>query len=130
MFGSHGHVAARTRYAHVDLGSRIEGASPHRLIGVLFDELTKTLDALAAGISAGGARAGLLQRRARASSILSGLEGSLDHEAGGALARSLSAIYREARRLLGEGVSTGDPAPIAEARAMIAEIAEVWAAIG
>lgn len=136
MFGTMGQAAARARYRDVDLGSKVEGASPHRLIAILFDELAKTLDTLAAmlarpaAVGASGAiRPGLPEKRARANSILLGLEGSLD-PAGGALAQDLGRIYREARRLVGEGATAGDPAPIVRARAMIGEIAEAWAAIG
>lgn len=137
MFGTMGQAAARARYRDVDLGSKVEGASPHRLIAILFEELGRTLDTIAATLArpapvgVGGAmRPGLPERRARAVSILCALEGSLDHDAGGALSRDLAAVYRQARRLVETGVSSGDPVAIAEARAMIGEIAEAWASIG
>lgn len=123
---------ARKRYASVDLTSKVEGATPHQLIAVLYDEAMKTLDTLAAGMAANGVLTaeGIIQRRSRVSSILLGLEGSLDHSQGGELARGLSAIYREARRLVGEGTATRDPQPVIRAREMIAEIATAWAQIG
>jgi flagellar secretion chaperone FliS len=137
MFGAMGQAAARARYRDVDLGSKVEGASPHGLIAILFDELGRTLDTIAASLSrpapvgaAGPVRVGLPERRARATSILCALEGSLDHAAGGTIARDLAAIYREARRLTEAGVAAGDPAPVLEARAMVGEIAGAWAAIG
>jgi len=68
-------------------------------------------------------------RQARALSILHGLEGSLDFEQGGDIAHSLSAIYREARRLVIEAGRTNDTAPLLRAREMLGEIAEAWSAL-
>jgi len=125
-----GYGAARARYHEVDVASQVEGASPHRLIAILFEELTKILDILAASLGEGRSRAGVPERRARANSILGGLEASLDHAQGGELARGLASVYREARRLIDAGVTGNDPDRIIEARAMIGEIAEAWARIG
>jgi flagellar protein FliS len=136
MFGTSGAYgapgAARARYRDVDLNSRVEGASPHRLIGILFEELTRTLDTMAAALAAGSGsfRAGMPERRARATSILLGLEGSLDHAQGGELSAGLAAVYREARRLIGDALARNDPAPIVQARTMLGEIAEAWSRIG
>ncbi len=132
MLASAGYAAARQHYATIDLASKIEGASPHRLIAVLYEELLKTFDTLAVGLAANGtlSRDGVIKRRSHANSILHGLEGSLDHAQGGEIAGGLAAIYREARRLLGIAAAQSDPKPIIEAREMIAEIADAWARIG
>ncbi len=132
MFASTGYAAAKQHYTTIDLGLKIEGASPHRLIAVLYEELLKTFDALAVGLAANGtlSRDGVIKRRSRANSILQGLEGSLDHGQGGEIAGGLAAIYREARRLIGVGATQSDPKPIIQAREMIAEIADAWARIG
>jgi flagellar protein FliS len=132
MFASAGYAAARQQYASIDLGSKVEGASPHRLIAILYEELVKTFDALAVGLAANGtlSREGAIKRRGRANSILLGLEGSLDHAQGGELSRGLAAVYREARRLIGVAVTQHDPKPIIQAREMIVEIAEAWSRIG
>lgn len=128
MFGQTGYAAARARYRDLDLSTKVEGASPHRLIAILFEELLKSLDTIAAAFAAGVApyASGMPERRARATAILLGLEGSLDHDNGGELAARLTAIYREARGLLGKG----DAASVAAARVMIADIAEAWNSIG
>ena len=132
MFASAGYAAAKQRYATIDLSSNIEGASPHRLIAVLYEEVLKTLDALAVGLAANGtlSRDGVIKRRAHVNSILQGLEGSLDHRQGGEIAGGLAAIYREARRLVAQAAMQSDPKPIIQAREMIAEIADAWARIG
>jgi len=132
MFASAGYASPRQHYAAIDLGSKVEGASPHRLIAILYEELLKTLDALAVGLAANGtlSREGAIKRRSRASSILLGLGGSLDHTQGGDLSRGLAAVYREARRLTDAAVAQHDPKPIIQAREMIAEIADAWGRIG
>jgi len=120
--------AARARYQNVDLASRIEAASPHRLVAILLDELLKALDAMAAACRASDiSQRG--QRQSRAIAILYGLEGSLDFEKGGDVAASLAAIYREARRLVSAGGRDNDPTLVMKAREMVGEIASAWDAI-
>lgn len=121
--------AARARYQTVDLSSRIEGASPHGLVAILFEELLKSLDAL----SVAWERKDFTQRGARQSralSILHGLEASLDVEKGGEVAQSLAAIYSEARRLVIAAGKHNDPGAVKRARDMLGEIATAWEAIG
>lgn len=124
--------SAKKSYANIDIGARVEAASPHQLVSVLFEELLKNLDTLIVGLGANGTlnRSGVILRRARANTILLGLEGSLDRSKGGEVAAGLSAVYREARRLIAAGSDGNDAEPIREARAMIAEIAGAWAQIG
>ena len=121
-------TAAYARYSEVDVTARVEGASPHGLVAILFEELMKALGTMAAAERAGD-RARSLSVQARALSMLHGLETGLDFERGGEIAPNLAKIYREARRLLGtHGDARGKA--IEEARAMIGTIAEAWTAIG
>ena len=69
-------------------------------------------------------------KQARAMSILFALESSLDFDKGGDVATGLAQIYREARRLLLVGAKERSAAPVDEARAIVAEIAEAWNQIG
>lgn len=120
--------AARS-YRNIDLSSRVEGASPHRLVAILFEELMKSLDAMAAAMR----RNDFSQRgprQARALSILQGLETSLDHDKGGDIAADLALIYRHARKVTMEGSRANDPAKIDQARIVIGEIASAWEEIG
>lgn len=126
--GYAGGTAAR-RYAAVHSGSRTEGATPHGLVKILFDELILALEA-AALAERNGDRMKVSDKQARAMSILFALESSLDHEKGGDIALGLAQIYREARRLLMQGAKERSAAPVDQARAMIAEIADAWNQIG
>ncbi|MCF8707464.1 flagellar export chaperone FliS [Rhizorhapis sp. SPR117] len=128
-FGNGYSASARHRYAAVDTGSRIEGANPHQLVKVLFDELLLSIDAAILSEKAGD-RAKCTDRQARALSILHALESSLDFDRGGQLAVGLAQIYREARRLIVAGLQSRSVDDMHEARNMINEIAEAWTAIG
>lgn len=127
--GLGGGLNAARRYAAVHAGSRIDGASPHGLVKILFDELLIALDA-AALAERQGDRAKTSEKQARAMSILHALESSLDFERGGDIAVGLSQIYREARRLLIAGAKDRRAEDVDQAHAMIAEIAEAWERIG
>lgn len=126
--GFGGATAAR-RYAAVHSGSRIEGATPHALVKLLFDELLLALDA-AALAERNGDRLKVSDKQARAMSILFALESSLDFDKGGDIATGLAQIYREARRLLLAGAKEHNPEPVEQARVMVGEIAEAWNQIG
>jgi flagellar protein FliS len=120
--------AARS-YRNVDLSSRIEGATPHRLVTILFEELLKAMDAMAAAMR----RSDYSQRssrQSRAMSILHGLEMSLDHDRGGDIARDLALVYREARRLTMEASRGNDLQKLEQAREMVMELNSAWEAIG
>ena len=130
MLMQRGHFkAARAHYQSVDLQSRIEGASPHQLVQIMFEELLKALDAMAVAARRRdfGQRG---ERQSRALSILDGLETSLDFEKGGEIARGLASIYRDARRHVIIAARDNDVERVAHARAMIDEVASAWGAIG
>ena len=120
---------AKARYQRVDVVSRVEGANPHQLITVLYDELLKALDAMAAAM----ARNDYVQRgerQARALRLISGLETSLDFDQGGEIALGLAKIYREARRLTVAAGRENDVKLIERAREMLSEVAQAWEQIG
>lgn len=119
---------ASKRYAAVHAGSRIESASPHGLVKLLFDELMLAMEASALAFEQGDAVKGR-DKHVRALSIVHALEGSLDFDNGGDIAISLAQIYRETRRLMVLSSENGDPAPIRRGHALISEIAEAWNSI-
>ncbi|MAP45735.1 flagellar export chaperone FliS [Sphingobium naphthae] len=131
MFYNQGYAggSAARRYAAVHSGSRTEGATPHGLVKILFDELLLALDA-AALAERQGDRMKVSDKQARAMSILFALESSLDFDKGGDVATGLAQIYREARRLLLVGAKERSADPVDQARAIVAEIADAWSQIG
>ncbi|MGZ8359170.1 MAG: flagellar export chaperone FliS [Allosphingosinicella sp.] len=121
--------SASAHYRNVDLESRIEGATPHQLVVLMFEELLKSLDAMVVAAPRGDYQQ-RIRRQSRAVSLLHGLEGSLDYAKGGEIAEGLAAIYREARRLVMAGGRENDAEQIVKARAMLDEIASAWSQIG
>lgn len=121
--------AASRRYAAVHAGSRIESASPHGLVKILFDELLLSIEASALAQETGD-QIKTNDKHIRAMSILHALEASLDFEKGGDIAVSLARVYREARRLLVVALHARDSREARAAQALIAEIAEAWNKIG
>lgn len=129
MYGAQGYAAASRRYAAIDAGSRVEGATPHQLVKILFDELLLAMDATAIALR-GGDRYKAVERNTRALTLLHALESSLDFERGGEIAASLGIIYREARRRMLAALAENDVDRAVSARAIINDIAEAWAQIG
>jgi flagellar protein FliS len=123
------YAGAGARYRTIDISSRVEGASPHRLVAILFEELLGAIETAQAAARQGN-RAKRTERQSRALSILFALETSLDFEKGGEIALSLSSIYREARRLIGIATRDGAVEPLEQARTMLADIAGAWESIG
>jgi flagellar secretion chaperone FliS len=121
--------AGTAHYQSVDISSRIEGATPYRLVQIMYEELLNALDAMAFATARGDyVKRG--ERQSKVLAILTGLETSLDFDKGGQIAVDLVAIYREARRLVIAGGREGDAKPITQAREMIHEISNAWDAIG
>ena len=121
--------AATARYQGVDIASRIEGATPHQLVQILYEELLKSLDAMAfAALRGDYVKRG--QHQSKSLAILTALETSLDFDKGGEIAGGLVTIYREARRLVLAAGREGDAQPVIKAREMLGEIASAWEAIG
>jgi flagellar secretion chaperone FliS len=116
-------------YHQIDAASRVEGASPHALVSVMFEEALRALDSTQAAVRSMDVRV-MRDQRHKALSILLALEASLDFRAGGDLAISLARVYREASRLIRDPNLINNPANLSNARAMIGELAEAWFAIG
>lgn len=121
--GSFGGAGAR--YRNIENNSRVEGASPHRLIAILFEELLRAIDGTKLAMERRDI-ARQADRQARALSILQALDASLDMERGGEIAANLSKIYREGRRLIAAGARDRRPDMIARAHDMLGEIASAW----
>ena len=120
---------ASRRYAAVHAGSRIESATPHELVKILFDELLLAIDAAVLAHAASD-MAKFNEKHARAMSIIHALESSLDFELGGQVAVSLAQIYRESRRLLLLSAREKTIDDAIKASAILTEIADAWAQIG
>lgn len=125
MYGRPNLLRARNQYKSLELASRVEGASPHALVGILYDELLRSLDVLGAALRQGREIA-REPSAARARSILMALSASLDFDQGGSVAQTLAGVYRAMTRQLSEAIANGDAAKLSEVREGVAGITESW----
>jgi len=118
--------AGSSRYGQIDLAGRIEGASPHGLISILYEELLIAIQLAASG----GQHQVQAQALSRGLNILQSLQDSLDFERGGEVSATLARVYDEVRRQLLTGVREQQPDRVRNAREIIAGIADAWRQIG
>ena len=128
MLQSHRHITAAQRYQSLDLGARVECATPHELVAMLFEGLRDAL---------GGAERALAHGRAalrvksvtRALAILDALDASLDFTRGRDVARALAAVYAQVRVLIVAGNAEARRELFSAAAGQIAELDEAWSEI-
>ena len=120
---------AGAQYRAIDVSSKIEGASPHRLVAILYEELVLALSTMKLAIRRGD---GIRQTEAqtRALVIVQSLDNSLDFARGGDIAAALSSVYAEVSRLTALGGNAHDADAIDRGQKLIGEIADAWGQIG
>jgi len=117
------------QYQSVSLASRIEAASPHELVVILYEELIRSLDVCRTAIAQGKPDA-LKTAHERATSVLLSLRASLDFDRGGALAQSLGGIYGSMLNESVRAVRERDSERFSRLRQGTAELLQAWARIG
>jgi len=116
-------------YKDVQVDTGVTGASPHRLIDMLFEEF------LASCARARGAiRARDVQEKGRAIGravriVEEGLRGGLNMRDGGELARVLQDLYAYIGMRLTQANLNSDEAQVAECMALVQPIHDAWRAI-
>lgn len=127
MFGSN--RSAAKAYARVGLETGVTAASPHKLIGMLFDgamiAILRAQNHMQAGqITEKG------QAISKAISIIdSGLHASLNLEAGGEVAQNLDALYGYMTQQLTQAHLRNDPALLQEVHGLLGDLKSAWDAI-
>jgi flagellar secretion chaperone FliS len=116
---------ASRRYQALALSSRLEAATPHELVGVLYDELGKALDVLVVVAKQGGCLRND-PHADRARTILLSLSAGLDLDQGGQLAATLATVYRAMVKTLTTAVAISDCQALIEIRSGITTLAESW----
>lgn len=121
--------ASACAYRRVGVETGVAGASPHRLVSLLFDGF---MEALAQ------ARGALAQRDAAAKGaaigravriVEEGLKAGLDTQAGGRLAEDLRALYAYVVVRLTRANLDNDDAALAECQRLIEPVRDAWARI-
>lgn len=116
------------QYRQTGLDSAVLDASPHRLISLMLSGARERAR-LAEACLARGDIGRKSQAISDACSIIGGLNGALDLEAGGEIAGGLQALYDYAQRRLVEANARNDAAPLREVDQLLGEIETAWNAI-
>lgn len=129
-FSSRRAVAPGLLYSGMAATTGVVGASPHRLVAMLFDGLSESL-ARARGAIAQGQIAIKAQALARAVRIVEeGLRPALNLRDGGELASDLNELYAYIVLRLARANLDNDAAAIEECQRLTEPLASAWAAIG
>lgn len=128
MFGTnHNPLKA---YAQAGIAAKVQAASPHQLIILLFEGAESAISVAKLHME-NGETASKGKLISQAIDIISnGLKASLNVEVGGKLAEQLSALYDYmVRRLLAANLEN-NPAALDEVSRLLGEIHSAWAEIG
>jgi flagellar secretion chaperone FliS len=116
-------------YSNVGIETSVVDASPHKLVGLLFDGF---FEAIGQARSAMAARHAEAKGRAigRAARIVEeGLKAGLDLKAGGPLAADLADLYAYVALRLTQANLRNDPAALDECQALMQPLREAWSSI-
>ncbi|WP_045737004.1 flagellar export chaperone FliS [Xanthomonas sp. MUS 060] len=126
MYGSNRQCAEQ--YRKMSISTSITDANPHKLVAMLFDGVCQRIRQAQASMAQGDqARKG--KAIGQACDIVSHLNGSLDHEAGGEIANNLSALYDYVMRQLTAANLHNDESALIESLELLSEIRAAWNAI-
>lgn len=134
MYTPHTHRGGAGAYARLGVETQAMSASPHQLIGMLFDGAATAIGMARHHMAAGNIPA-KGQAISKAVSIVdNGLKAGLDAKAGGeagaALVANLSALYDYVIRRLLQANLHNDAGALDEAEALLANLASAWREIG
>jgi flagellar protein FliS len=120
---------AINQYAAINKQTSVEDVNPHQLIMLLFNGAIDNL------VRAGGCMqrkdyAGKGETLGRALTIIGGLQGFLDMDQGGDVARNLDSLYDYMQRRLYEATRDNDNKIVDEVINLLREIRAGWEGIG
>ncbi|RPJ69446.1 MAG: flagellar export chaperone FliS [Acidobacteria bacterium] len=108
--------------------TEVQSQSPLEMVVLLYAGALRFMHAAVAALERGD----LVAKRealSRALAIVAHLQGTLDMNAGGEVARSLDSLYDYVTSRLTDANVRKDPAPIREAMKVVSGLHEAWAAI-
>lgn len=122
--------AFASTYRQIGIETGVAGASPHRLVTMLFEGFGDAITQARAAMQSGQveAKGKAIVRAVRI--INEGLQSALDVEAGGRLADDLMALYSYITRRLTHANLRNDPAALDECVRLIEPLRAAWVAIG
>lgn len=117
-------------YANIGLETGVLAASPHKLILMLFEGAHVALSSALVHMKNGDVNAKGAAISKAIAIITSGLQASLDVEAGGELAQQLNGLYDYMGRRLLQANLHNDPGGIEEVSCLLGELSGAWEKIG
>ena len=126
MYGSNRNYAEQ--YRKVGVSTRVVDADPHKLVAMLLEGANERMRRAEAFLAQGN-QAMKGKAIGEACAIVGHLNGSLDHEAGGEIARNLSALYDFVTQRLTEANLNNDANALRESLSVMSDIEAAWNAI-
>ncbi|MEQ1508800.1 MAG: flagellar protein FliS [Sphingopyxis sp.] len=121
------HPAIAT-YENMQFSARVNGATAGGLVSILYEELEKSLIAIEYALK-NNLTGQLRLSQVRFLSIIMGLEGGLNYEQGGAVAKALGSTYHYIRLRTLRAIAQHDASQIASALRDVSGLADAWAHI-
>jgi flagellar secretion chaperone FliS len=116
-------------YSRVGVETGVQGASPHKLVAMLFEGYFESLMRAQAAMAAGDIEHKGREIGRAVRIVEEGLKASLDLGAGGALASDLSELYAYVTLRLTQANLKNDAAALDECRALLRPLQDAWQAI-
>lgn len=113
------------QYRQIDVETDLHGATPHRLIQMLFEGALKSISS-AKGEMQSGSPVGVSRQISRAVKIVGGLEEVLDKEAGGELAGNLERLYQHVQDSLVLAQAEKSEERLDQIALLLIELKEGW----
>lgn len=125
---STGGRGAIKQYQQLETQSRIEDASPHRLIQIMMERALAKI-----GLARTQMKEGQVEEKGNnisdVISIINGLQASLNHKADPRMSENFDALYAYMMRRLLEANLHNNDSMLAEVSSLLGEIKEAWDAI-
>ena len=120
--------SAAQAYQKLDVASRVESASPHRLIQLMMERALAKI-----GLARKQIQEGRIEEKggniSDAISIINGLQASLNHKADARLSENFDALYEYMMQSLLEANLKNDDGKLGEVAGLLSELKEAWDAI-
>jgi flagellar secretion chaperone FliS len=126
---AHGRAPSAQMYSRVGVETGVQGASPHKLVAMLFDGYFESLMRAKAAMAAGQIEVKGREIGRAVRIVEEGLKASLNLSAGGALAADLSDLYAYVTLRLTQANLKNDAAALDECSALVKPLHDAWQSI-
>ena len=116
-------------YLQVGASTAVDGATPHKLVALLFAELLSEIARARGAIPRGDLVEKGMAIGHAVRIVEEGLIGPLDFNVGGEIAKNLNELYRYVVLRLTQANMRNDDAALAECQSLLAPIVDAWAQI-